>query len=140
MKKLFIILQIMVLFSGIMIVCSSCATPLQQVTKTNTGRVDMTNVTDMVKFDKDCEHCYRIAAEFRERDIQEAGKRALIGAVFGAGLGGAIGGIIDGHNTAGKAAGVGAIAGAVEGAASGTDRADTVYKNCMENRGYKLYW
>ncbi|WP_448383856.1 hypothetical protein [Desulfosoma sp.] len=80
-----------------------------------------------------------MAAEWYQRAQNQAVAKGLTGALLGAGLGYGLGRAWGGHNNAGWTA-TGAAAGAAGALGSVENHADTVFKNCMENRGYKLLW
>ena len=92
---------------------------------------------DMAKFETDLADCQNIAKE--QSIAAKAGKGTILGAAAGAIVGVVTGAILG--NAGGGAAlggGYGASAGAVQGTASGIRDQETIIKNCMIGRGYRV--
>jgi len=87
---------------------------------------------DMAKYERDLDACKQYAEEVDSG--AEVGKSALGGAV----VGGAVGAILGGRRSAERLAGVGAVTGAAHGAGSAGREKNTVVKNCLRGRGYKV--
>jgi uncharacterized protein YcfJ len=85
---------------------------------------------DMAQYRQDLFECQ----QYVEQVESKAGKGAVGGAIVGAVIGAAIGN----SNTAKKAAGVGAVKGAVGGGARTQAEKNTVLRNCLLGRGYKV--
>ncbi|MEJ5365811.1 MAG: hypothetical protein WHS86_11960 [Desulfosoma sp.] len=136
MKRTALILMVLVLFST---GCASKEILKQKYMQDMAARIDMGSVQDMARFQTDLSTCADLAAEWHCRAQNEAMANGLVGALVGAGLGYGLGRAWGGHNDAGWAA-TGAAAGAAGGVGSVSNHADTVFKNCMQNRGYKLLW
>lgn len=111
---------------GIVILCLmsvwGCASRKQVI-------IDPSGV-DMAQFDSDLAECKVVA----EQVEQGAGKGAVVGAV----VGGLIGAALGNSGTAQRAAGVGAVSGGASGAGRTQQEKNTVVKNCMRNRGYRV--
>ncbi|WP_445895223.1 hypothetical protein [Desulfosoma sp.] len=103
------------------------------------ARVDMSSVNDHAQFQIDLATCSDLAAQWYLHAPNETVASSLAGAILGAGLGYGLGRAWRTHNNLGWAA-TGAAAGAAGGLQSVENHADTVFKNCMINRAYKLLW
>ncbi len=116
----------MVLRVGIVFICllslSGCASRKQVI-------IDPAGV-DMAQFDSDLAECKAVS----EQVEQGAGKGAVVGAV----VGGLIGAALGNSDTAQRAAGAGAVSGGAHGAGRTQQEKNTVVKNCMRNRGYRV--
>ncbi|MBC7360278.1 MAG: hypothetical protein H5U10_17250, partial [Desulfacinum sp.] len=132
-KRIGTLLLLVVLVTG----CAGRQALKQNYMQDMAARVDMASVEDHTRFQKDLATCADLAAEWHYRAQNEAMANSLVGALLGAGLGYGLGRAWGGHNDAGWTA-TGAAAGAAGGMGSVQNRADTVFKNCMQNRGYKL--
>lgn len=106
----------------------------------NSNRIDPISIRSQEQFQFDCQTCTGIADEWQRQANNEMLGRALVGAILGAGMGAAMGGIVGGSDWAGMGAGVGGVSGAAAGAGSTPNYRDTVFYNCMRNRGYQLLW
>jgi len=92
--------------------------------------VDMRDVTDGGKFERDLADCQNYAAPV------SPGASAGVGALFGAMLGAALGAAVGDHELAVEAARFGAVEGAVAGGAGAADTQVQIVRNCMSGRGY----
>lgn len=92
--------------------------------------VDTKNV-DSVKYSQDDRECQNYAES--QSVAASAGGGAAVGALFGL----LVGAILDRQNMYeyGRAGAVGGLAG---GTAKGVEGKDTIYRNCMRNRGYSV--
>lgn len=109
----------------------SCATAYRPV-------VDPTTIADREKYEWDLSECGTIAHQNAQGHRAATG--AAGGALFGAGLGALLSWIFGG--SAGTGAAAGAVVGGVGGAASGAGAAagdyETIYRNCMIGRGWRV--
>jgi len=100
--------------------------------------VDPASVKNEDKFYRDRAECRSIAKNNTNK-WGSAAKDTVIGAGVGAGTGALIGAI---SGSAGKGAGIGAIVGGVGGGGRAVYKSnknyDTLYRNCMRDRGYKV--
>ncbi len=91
-----------------------------------------TQGVDLHAYDHDVEECEAYADQVR------VGHRAAGGVLAGAVIGGAVGAIAGDHHTAERAAGVGGVVGGARGVGSGVRERDSVIKNCLRGRGYRV--
>jgi outer membrane lipoprotein SlyB len=104
----------------------------------NTGKsyvpiVD-TKGLNQAAFDKDLQECQALSEQ-----ASSTGKSAAKGVGAGAVVGGLLGLVGGGNSTnIAQAAGVGAVLGGVGGGVQGSGGQETVIKNCMIGRGYKV--
>ena len=117
----------------VLLVCllSSCATAYRPV-------VDPTTIADREKYEWDLSECGAIADQNAQGHRAATG--AAGGALWGAGLGALLSWIFGG--SAGTGAAAGAVLGGVSGGASGAGAAagdyETIYRNCMLGRGWRV--
>ena len=95
--------------------------------------VDMKGV-NRAQYEQDLEECREYVDEV------QVGRKVAGGAAAGAAVGAAVGVIWDGHDghTVARDAGTGAVLGGAGGAAGGVKEKDTVVKNCLRGRGYRV--
>ncbi len=136
MKKAVSAVLVLIVFSA---GCANHQALVQQYRENMAARVDMGSVQDITRYQQDLATCADLAAQWQQRAQEQATANALLGAFLGASLGYGLGRAWGTHSNAGWAA-TGAAAGAAGGLSSVQNHADTVFKNCMENRGYKLLW
>ncbi|HEY0975338.1 MAG TPA: glycine zipper family protein [Solimonas sp.] len=98
----------------------------------SSGPIVDTQNTDMVRYEQDLSQCEAYAAQVNTG--QQAGKSALGGAAVGA----VLGAIVGNSKTVARGAGVGGVVGGVKGASQGEREKDTVVKNCLRGRGYRV--
>jgi outer membrane lipoprotein SlyB len=100
--------------------------------------VDPASVKDQDKYYRDASDCRRLAKN-NSGDWKNAAKDTVIGAGVGAGTGALIGAI---GGSAGKGAGIGAVIGGVGGGGRAVYKSNknynSLYRNCMRGRGYKV--
>ena len=100
--------------------------------------VDPASIKDQDKYYRDTSECKRIAKN-NSGDWKNAAKDTVIGAGVGAGTGALIGAI---GGSAGKGAGIGAVIGGVGGGGRAVYKSNknynSIYRNCMRGRGYKV--
>ncbi|MDW7618686.1 MAG: hypothetical protein SCG84_02185 [Nitrosomonadaceae bacterium] len=67
---------------------------------------------------------------------------AVGGAAIGAGLGAIVGAIlgVDVGSLAGAAAAVGGVRGALDGASGSLNKSQTIVRNCLVSKGFKVYY
>ena len=94
--------------------------------------VDMKNV-DYRAYRNDVADCNTYA------DQVSIGANAAAGTVGGGIAYAVIGAIVGDSDTAERLAGAGAVLGAAEGAANGYKEQETVLRNCLRERGYKVF-
>ena len=87
---------------------------------------------DLNKYEKDLYECRRYAAQI------DVGGDALAGLVAGALVGAVVGSAVGDRDTAKKGAKVGAVAGMTGEAADSAVEQETVIRNCLRGRGYKV--
>lgn len=89
---------------------------------------------DQAAYEKDLQECQALSQESASTG-KTAGKGVGAGAALGAVLG-----LVGGSNSTGiaQAAGVGAVLGGVGGGTQGVTGQETVIKNCLIGRGYKV--
>jgi len=85
---------------------------------------------DKAQYERDLAECQEIAKQVDSKVVGSAAGGAVVG--------GAIGAILGGSSGAAKGAGVGAVGGTARGASSTEREKQTVVKNCLRNRGYKV--
>jgi hypothetical protein len=109
----------------------SCATSYRPV-------VDPATIVDRNRYERDLSECGAIADQNAKGHGAATG--AVGGGLFGAGLGALLSWIFGG--SAGTGAAAGAVVGGVGGAASGAGAAaadyETIYRNCMIGRGWRV--
>ncbi len=108
----------------IVFLSTSCAT------RNRSGIVIDPAGVDMERYQLDLSECQRISEQVEQK--------AAGGVVGGAVVGGVLGAIVGNSSTAARGAGVGAVTGGVGGAGSTHQERQTVVKNCLRNRGYKV--
>ena len=122
-KKFFLrIILIFILFSGC--VSSDGLPPTRVIT-------DLDGV-DFSKYEKDLYQCRRYAAQI------DVGGDALAGLVAGALFGAVVGSAVGDRDTAKQGAKIGAVAGMTGEAADSSLEQETVIRNCLLGRGYKV--
>ncbi len=94
--------------------------------------IDMKNV-DYRAYRNDLADCNEYA------DQVSIGSYAAAGAVGGAAAYAVIGAVVGNSDTAERLAGAGAVLGAAEAAADGYKEQETVLRNCLRERGYKVF-
>lgn len=94
--------------------------------------VDMKNV-DYRAYRNDLADCNEYA------DQVSVGANAAAGTIGGGVAYALIGAIVGDSDTAERLAGAGAVLGAAEGAASGYEEQETVLRNCLRERGYRVF-
>ncbi len=134
-KAVWILMSFIVLLTG----CASRQALKQRYIQNMAARIDMGSVQDMSRYQQDLDTCADLAARWHYRAQNEAMANGLAGALLGAGLGYGLGRAWGGYHDAGWTA-TGAVAGAAGGLGSVQNHGDTVFKNCMQNRGYKVLW
>lgn len=87
---------------------------------------------DMGRYNQDLADCEYLA------DNNGTGQKAATGAVAGAVVGGLLGAAVGNSTDAKRAAGAGAVIGGASGLGSGMQDKDTIVKNCMRGRGYRV--
>lgn len=120
-----------------LILLASCATSGRARFQ---GRIDPISITNQDQFEMDCNACFALVRAEMGWERQDALNRGVGGAILGAGLGAAFAGIIGDSSWVGRGAGIGALSGGMAGMASTPYLIDSVWGNCMQNRGYKLLW
>jgi len=85
---------------------------------------------DMAHYDADRAYCRDIARQARSGEKVAGG--ALIGAAVGAATGAVVG-------EAGEGAAIGAITGTAGGALGAGQERNRIVRNCMRDRGYRVY-
>jgi hypothetical protein len=100
--------------------------------------VDPASIKDQDKYYRDDAECKALAKN-NSGNWENAAKDTVIGAGIGAGTGALIGAI---GGSAGKKAGIGAVVGGVAGGGRSVYKSNknynSIYRNCMRNRGYKV--
>jgi hypothetical protein len=100
--------------------------------------VDPATIVDRARYEQDLSECAAIADQ--NMKSHRAATGAVGGGLFGAGLGALLSWIFGG--SAGTGAAAGAVIGGVGGAASGAGAAEvdyeTIYRNCMIGRGWRV--
>lgn len=111
------------LIAGAALTLSACAS--------NRPIVD-TQGTDMARYEQDLAQCQAYASQVNTG--AEAGKSAVGGAAVGA----VLGAIVGNSTTVARGAGVGGVLGGVKGASHGANEKETVVRNCLRGRGYRV--
>ena len=93
--------------------------------------VDMAGV-DVAAYEQDLLECQRYAD-----DVQVA-RQTTTAAAAGAAVGGVVGAIFGNSSTAARGAGAGATTGAVRGVGGALSERQTVIRNCLLGRGYRV--
>jgi outer membrane lipoprotein SlyB len=100
--------------------------------------VDPASIKNQDKYYSDRSECTRLAKN-NSGDWKNAAKDTVIGAGVGAGTGALIGAI---GGSVGKGAGIGAVIGGVGGGGRAVYKSNknynSIYRNCMRDRGYKV--
>jgi len=117
----------------VLLVCllSSCATAYRPL-------VDPATIVDREKYEWDLSECGAIADQNVKSHQGATG--AAGGALFGAGIGALLSWIFGGSAGTGAAAGavVGGVSGGVSGAGAAAGDYETIYRNCMLGRGWRV--
>lgn len=108
---------------SILVVVAGCAS-------SGSGIVIDKKGVDMSRYDQDLAECQEYAKEVESK----TGSSAAGGAV----VGGAVGAIFGGSSGAARGAGAGAVVGTARGSSTTSHEKQTVVKNCLRNRGYKV--
>jgi outer membrane lipoprotein SlyB len=109
----------------------SCATSYRPL-------VDPASIVDRDRYERDLSECAALADE--NVKSHQAATGAAGGALFGAGLGALLSWIFGGSGGTGAAAGavVGGVSGGVSGAGAAAGDYETIYRNCMLGRGWRV--
>jgi len=109
----------------------SCATSYRPL-------VDPASIVDRDRYERDLSECAAIADQ--NVKSHQAATTAGGGALFGAGLGALLSWIFGGSAGIGAAAGavVGGVSGGVSGAGAAAGDYETIYRNCMLGRGWRV--
>jgi len=109
----------------------SCATSYRPL-------VDPATIVDRDRYERDLSECAAIADQ--NVKSHQAATGAGGGALFGAGLGALLSWIFGGSAGTGAAAGavVGGVSGGVSGAGAAAGDYETIYRNCMLGRGWRV--
>jgi len=109
----------------------SCATSYRPL-------VDPATIVDRDRYERDLSECGAIADQ--NVKSQQAATGAAGGALFGAGFGALLSWIFGGSAGTGAAAGaaVGGVSGGVSGAGAAAGDYETIYRNCMLGRGWRV--
>ena len=100
--------------------------------------VDPATIVDRDRYERDLSECGAIADQ--NVKSHEAATGAAGGALFGAGIGALLSWIFGGSAGTGAAAGavVGGVSGGVSGAGAAAGDYETIYRNCMLGRGWRV--
>lgn len=88
---------------------------------------------DMGRYNRDLSDC-----EYLADQSGSTGQKAATGAVVGAVVGGLLGAAVGNSDTAQAGAGAGALIGGVGATGQTLQDKDSVVKNCMRGRGYRV--
>jgi len=100
--------------------------------------VDPATIVDRDRYERDLSECGTIADQ--NVKSHQAATGAAGGALFGAGIGALLSWIFGGSAGTGAAAGavVGGVSGGVSGAGAAAGDYETIYRNCMLGRGWRV--
>ena len=100
--------------------------------------VDPATIVDRDRYERDLSECGAIADQ--NVKSHEAATGAAGGALWGAGLGALLSWIFGGSAGTGAAAGavLGGVSGGVSGAGAAAGDYETIYRNCMLGRGWRV--
>jgi len=109
----------------------SCATSYRPL-------VDPATIVDRDRYERDLSECGAIADQ--NVKSHQAATGTAGGALFGAGFGALLSWIFGGSAGTGAAAGavVGGVSGGVSGAGAAAGDYETIYRNCMLGRGWRV--
>lgn len=126
----------MALVAVLALAAGGCATTQDRVV----NRIDPISITDGEKYQQDVAECTRLADQAQAQTNQERATRGVVGGLLGAATGAAIGAAVGGGAGAATGAAVGGTTGVVGGAVTADNHRDTVIRNCLQNRGYRILY